>query len=544
VDAICQNKTGQAGKTDQRFKGGNDMYDILVQNGMIADGSGKPLFKCNIGISEDRIVWIGNDRERKAVRTIDASGLVVAPGFIDMHAHDDLDLIVNPDAKPKVLQGVTTEVIGQCGFGVAPYLPGHGAKWKDWLVTFFGNTGVEWKWQSFGEYLDFLDSSGSAINITALVTHGAIRANVMGLDNRRPSLGELEEMQRLLSQSIDEGAKGMSLGLVYLPGVYAYEDELTELHRVLAKKGALTVPHVRGLRETSVEAIEEAIRISKNSGASLHIAHLSTAGKNNWDKLYKIFDRIDQAKATGQDITFDQHTYTASSTSLTMILPSWVLEGGQDQMIAKFLDSNVRNQVINEVQQQKIANWDELLITGVTTDKNKYCTGKTVQEIASIRGTTPAKAIVDLMVEENAGLSLVVLNTYSLENVFFAVKRSDGMFGSDGIPVGEYPHPRLYGTFPRVLQTFVRENNTITLEEAVQKMTYAAACRLNIIDRGLIQEGYFADIAIFNPETIEDCATYWEPRQHPKGIQYVLVNGQVVVENGKHTGKLPGVVIR
>lgn len=519
------------------------MLDIIIANGLIADGSGRPLFKSNIGIKQDRIVWLGNEQSREARQIIDASGLVVAPGFIDMHAHDDLNLIMNPEARPKLLQGVTTEVIGQCGFGVAPCLPENGEKWKNWVSTFFGNAMVEWNWRSFGEYLDYLESRGSALNIAALVAHGAVRANIMGLDNRRPSKKELAEMKRLVSESIDAGAKGISLGLTYLPGIFADEEELALLNTVTGQKGVLMVPHVRSLREYAVEAIEEAIRISEKSGASLHIAHLSIAGQNNWDKLRAIFEIIDKSR-TASHITFDQHTYTASSTSLTMIFPSWVLEGGQEALIFKLLNPSMRFQILNELQKQKIAKWDELLITRVSTEQNSYCPGKTIEEIAFIRGTEPAQAVLDLMIEEKAQLNVVVLNTYSMDNICSTISRAECMIGSDGIPVGEYPHPRLFGTFPRVLQTFVRDKKIITLPEAINKMTFRPACRLNIKKRGLVQEKYYADITIFNPEAIEDCATYWEPHRHPKGIEYVLVNGQVVVENGRHKGILPGVVLR
>jgi N-acyl-D-amino-acid deacylase len=525
------------------------MYDILIENGRIADGSGNPWFKGDIGIQEGKIVKIGLLKGQKAKERVDAKGFIVSPGFIDIHNHSDAVPFVSPREEGRILQGITTEIIGNCGVSLAPVFKETQDLLKKYVGPFCFEAPLRWDWKTLEEFLDRVDERQNLTNMGAWVGHGAIRIAAMGFDNRKPTAKELAKMKYLVAQAMDQGAYGLSSGLIYPPGVYSDTDEMTELCKVVAEKGGVYTTHMRNEQDLVIDAVKETITVAEKSGVSTIIAHHKTNGRKNWGKSRQTLQLIDEARDRGFDITCDVYPYIASSTFLWALLPPWVQEGGIDKLLERLHNKENRQRIKEDIIRGipgwpnlvEGSGWDGILIS--SCKKNKDLEGKNLQQIADARKVEPAEALFDSLLEVDADV-LMVLFGMAEEDVTNILRHPAAMVGSDAIPSTGKPHPRYFGAFPRILSKYVREDKALSLQEAVRKMTSMPAQKLGLRDRGMIREGMWADIVIFDPKTIEDKATFTNPRQYPAGIPYVLVNGQIVVREGRFTGALAGKVLR
>ncbi len=519
------------------------MYDLIIKNGRIVDGSGNPWYNADLGVSNGRIESVSKIGA-KGETTIDAEGLVVAPGFIDAHSHSDLMLIAEPDAKPKVMQGITTEIIGQDGLGEAPIRDDVLEDWRRYLSGLNGDPDIEWSWRSFGEYLDVIESARPATNVVALVGHGNIRLLAMGMENRAPTPSELDDMRRLLSDSMKEGAFGMSTGLIYPPCTYADAVELAELCKVASEYSGVFVVHIRNEGDRLLESIEEVVAIGREADIPVHISHLKASGEQNWGKVEEALKRLGVARSEGVEVTVDQYPYVAGSTFLSSLLPVWVYEGGTGRMLERLRDEATRMKISAEMTRRGRGQdwgWSNVLVTSVKTERNRPFEGENLEEIAKNRGQSTLETLFDIILEEENAATMV---SFSMsENDVRTVMRSPlQMVCTDGIVLGK-PHPRAYGSFPRILGRYVRDG-VLRLEEAVRKMTSLPAQSFGLHDRGLLRPGMRADITIFDPDTILDTATYKDSIRFPKGIEHVVVNGELTVHGGEHTHKRAGSVLR
>jgi len=509
------------------------MYDLLIKNGRIVDGSGNPWYRGDVAVNGGKISAVGHVVS-EARETIDAEGLVVSPGFIDPHSHSDLVLMSQPEASIKVMQGVTTEVVGQDGLGEAPLRDDVVDQWRRYLSGLNGDPPLDWDWRSLGDYLDRLDAAKPSVNVASLVGHGNIRLLAIGMENRKPRPTELDEMRRLLAKSMDEGALGMSTGLIYPPCVYADTQELTELCRVAAAKGGIFVVHMRNEGDRLFPSMDEVISVGRESEVPVHISHFKANGRLNWGKAPMALTRVEEARASGVDVTFDQYPYTAGSTFLGSLLPTWVHEGGVEKLVERLRDPGLRKRIASHLGREgdegSPNEWDRILLTYVKTAANKRYEGMRISEIATVTGKSPSDVVMDLVLEEENAATQATFSM-SEEDVRTIMRSPLGMVCTDGIVLGR-PHPRAYGSFPRVVGRYVREG-VLRLEEAVRKMTGYPAQRLGLIDRGLLRPGMAADITIFE-----------DPIRHPVGIEYVVVNGMITVKNGKHTGARTGRTLR
>ena len=529
------------------------MPDFAIKNGLVVDGTGNPWFKADVAIDGGRIIEVKRTPKLKTEKVIDATGLAVSPGFIDMHSHSDLSLLVNPRAESKIRQGITTEVIGNCGFSLAPLV----SERKDLVKREYGPLADEttWDWSTFKEYCEKLSNQGISVNVVPLVGHGVLRKNVMGYENRGPTIDELAEMKALLTESMTDGAFGMSTGLIYPPASYAELDELTELAKVVSEYGGIYTSHIRNESDKLLESVEEAIEIGKSARISVEISHLKSAGKNNWGKVNEALRIIDAARNEGVEVSYDFYPYTAGSTGLYACLPPWVHEDGKDEMLGRLKSNPLRKRIKEYIKGKKEgwenlirnAGWEGIVIT--QCEKNNQYEGLSISEVANKRRMDPFDVMFDLLLEED-GVVGIVLHMMSEEDVRSVLKHPLSKVGTDAIANAPYgplargrPHPRSYGTFPRILGKYVREENALTLQDAVRKMTSMPAQKLGLFDRGLIREGFWADLVVFNPREVTDKATYKDPHQYPHGIEYVIVNGEIVIEKGRHTGNLPGRVL-
>ncbi|MGQ9571799.1 MAG: N-acyl-D-amino-acid deacylase family protein [Dehalococcoidia bacterium] len=491
---------------------GRPGLDLAIVGGTVVDGSGRSAFRADVGIAGQRIVSLGKVGEGVR-RTIDASGLVVAPGFIDVHAHDDLAVIQSPGLEFKVMQGVTTDVVGNCGMGVAPVSPAYRRYFDIFVVTILGEV-ADFGWTTTAEYYAAVERVGPSANVACLVPHGLLRLAVMGTAGRSPSDAELAEMKDLLAEALAAGGIGLSTGLIYPPGIFASTEELIELCRVVASYGGVYASHIRDEGDRLLEAVEEAIRIGEEAGVAVEISHHKASGRANWGKVGESLGLIDQARARGLDVTVDVYPYTAGSTVLGMLVAG-ALRGE--------------------------AKPDEILIASAS--RHPELDGKTLDELGRLKGMPPLEAARGLLQEDPSVVA--ILFSMAEEDVRQVMRHPAAMFGSDGLPsAGGKPHPRLYGTFARVLGTYVREEGVLTLEEAVHKMTALPAAKFRLAERGQVAPGYYADLTVFDAASVADLATYQEPRRHPAGIRYVIVNGEVVVDNSRHTGRAAGRVLR
>jgi N-acyl-D-amino-acid deacylase len=517
-------------------------WSLLVKNGWVIDGSGAPRFQADVAVEGDRIAEIGPRLAGEATRTIDATGRVVAPGFIDAHSHSDLFYLGCPSSESKVRQGCTTEVVGMCSFSPAPIAPGRAQAVRDWAGG-IGAT-VDFHWETFGQYLDVLRSVRPSINVVHFVGHGALRLAAIGPENRPVTPDDMRAMSRLLDEAMDAGAYGYSTGLVYPPSAYSVTQELIELARSMARRGGLYFSHVRGESAMVEDSIREAIRIGEDGDVGVQIAHVKVGGRENWGKIDSVLRLIDEARARGVDVSGDVYPYHAGSTKMDNLLPSWVHDGGIAKLLERLADRATRQKIVDEclvdgerwgtVSQGRVG-FDEIL---VATCRRHELEGLTLAELARRTGTPPAEAMMDLLLTERATVGMVSFSQ-RLENVAKVLAHPAIMIGSDSIGLSEgvgpkhgKPHPRMYGTFPRVLGHYAREEKLFSLETAVNKMTGMPAQRLRMRDRGLLRPGLAADLTIFDPATVSDEATFGDPHRYPTGIPYVVVNGAVVVDAG------------
>ena len=490
------------------------MAKLAIKGGTVIDGSGKPGFEADVLVSGEKIEAVGRAGERdiSGAETIDASGLVVAPGFIDIHAHADFALLQNGAASHKIMQGVTTEIIGNCGMGPAPANEEVKEYFENFLRYMFGPI-QPGDWSTVGEYLDVLERQGIAINTAYYVPHGIIRMYAMGMESREPTDDELERMKNLVRRGMEEGAIGMSTGLIYPPGSFSKTDELVELAKVVAELGGIYATHIRDESDKLPEAIAEAIEIGERAGAAVQVAHHKASLRRNWGRVSESIELIEQARDRGLDITADQYPYTAVSTILAAILAEEGLGDPADVLIA-------------------------------STKYDHSLEGKTLGEVIADSGKEAREAVYDLMAREDGAVTVVAFAMCE-DDIKTVMTHPTTLIGSDGIELETgKPHPRVYGTFPRVLGKYVREEKVLSLEEAVSKMTSRPARKLGLKDRGLIEDGMFADITVFDPEKIRDKATYRDPHQFPEGIHHVIVNGRFAVRDGTQTRNRPGRVLK
>jgi N-acyl-D-aspartate/D-glutamate deacylase len=531
------------------------LYDSIIKDGLVVDGTGNPWFRANVGIKDGKIANVGVLSSAKSKEVLDAKGLIVAPGFIDMHAHSELTLLINPRAESKIRQGITTEVVGNCGSSIAPL--------NDVLREEMGKTTpiledakLRLEWSTMDEYLKRLEGKGVAQNVVTLVGNGNLRVLAMGFEARVPKRDELAEMKRALAQALEEGAFGLSSGLIYTPSCYANTRELVELCKVVVRYGGIYASHIRGEGEGLIDAVKEAIEIGGKSGVPVEISHHKAAGRANWGKVKRTLKLIDEARSRGVDVTCDVYPYLAGSTGLDAVLPPHYWEGGVDRLVERLKDPETRRRLRREMMKGgrgwssmlKASGWGAIMIS-YCHGRRKY-EGKAISELARLNGSNPFDFVFDLLIEEKASVGIV--NFMMREKDLRAVlKHPASMIGSDSSAAAPYgvlgkgkPHPRTYGTFPRVLGEYARRRNLLTLEEAVRKMTSLPAQKLKLRDRGLIREGFWADITVFDRGAVMDKATYSMPHRYPVGIEYVIVNGKMVIDHGKHTGALPGQALR
>lgn len=523
------------------------MVELLIRNGEVIDGSGAKSEIKDIILDKGKILDIGRFPNIQADKVIDAGNLVVCPGFIDMHSHEDVTNIVAPDAESFVAQGITTAVTGSCGNSVTPM----SESVREQLFSQMGeaiNLVPPSTWDSFGTYLDYLAKNCLAINVFPLVGQGAVRSAVMNQTSARPTEEQMQQMQELVIKCLEEGAAGVSTGLIYPPGSYASTEELIEITRPVGKKGGIYFSHVRGEGDTLLDAIQEEITIGQKTGAAIQHSHYKATWSKNWDKAAIGLQMIDKARSSGIDMTADMYPYTAGSTSLVALLPEWAQEGGRKDIFVRMADPLTRKKMSESMKSGGVSfmeDWSKITIPNSTNPEH---IGKNIAELAAKAGKPTFDWIFDAILETKGNIRVIIFSM-SEDNVKMQMQYPQMLFGTDGrgfpfegpLAVGA-PHPRSFGTFPRILGKYVREEKILSLEEAIYKMSGFPAQKLHLKERGLIKKGYKADIVIFNPHTVMETADYINPFQHPLGINMVFVNGVPVYNEGIHTRARPGVI--
>lgn len=534
------------------------LLDALIRNAIVIDGTGRPSFLADVGIQGDRIVVVGSGVNALATEIVDADGLHLSPGFIDVHSHDDLAVLHDPGVPYKVLQGVTTTIVGNCGLAPAPVSsdPALRSLLRAYVQPVLGHwsSGAE---ETFGfpQVSDYLAAVGQVpitINVAALVAHGSLRIAAMGFSDRQASEPELALMEEQLEDALHAGALGLSLGLMYAPGCFADMEELVRLGRVVARHKGVVAAHIRGEGNLLMPSIAEMIELARKTGASVHISHLKAVGIRNWGAVNHAIDVIRKAREEGLDITCDAYPYAAGSTTILSLLPPWALEGGVGKTLDRLKHPDQRARIIRDLLEPGsdwdnvayLTGFDRIVLTSSASPSLQRFTSMSFAEIAEIMECTPVEAYVNV-VSEGGGSETIVIHHMSEEDVRRVFQFEPTLVGSDGLPSPNgHPHPRLYGTFPRVLGRFVRDEGLLPLEVAVHKMTGASARRFRLTDRGQIAPGYRADLVLFDAGGVADLATYSEPRLPARGVVRVMVNGRWVVESGRHTGNTPGRVLR
>lgn len=526
------------------------MFEVVIRDGRVLDGTGSSWLRADVGIEQGRVVAIAARLPGPAALEVDASGLIVAPGFIDMHSHSDLRRLSEPACPDKISQGITTELLGQDGSSVAPVRPEQAPARRRYLAGLLGNPPLDWNWPTFDAYLQALERTAAAPNACTLVTHGAVRSYVMGMDNRPATRDEIERMCGLVAEAMDAGAFGLSTGLIYVPCCYAAPDELSALYQVCAQRGGILVSHVRNEADLVLEATEEMIDIGRKTGVPVHISHLKAIGPQNWARMEPMLEGFARARSEGLDVTYDHYPYVAGSTILGAVLPAWAHEGGPDMLLARLSDPHQRRRMRQQMRDglpgwenlARACGWEGIIVSGVVTQANKSAEGKSVQQLADEQAKDPLDVVADLLLAED--LDVAMLTMHGDEAVIKAALRFPlHMVGTDGVWSGK-PNPRLFGTYPRILGRYVREEKVLELPEAVHRMTGAPATRLGLRDRGLVKEGFAADLTLFDPGRIIDRSSFADPWQLAEGIEWVFVNGQPALAHGKQTEVRSGELIR
>ncbi|MFI9390860.1 amidohydrolase family protein [Streptomyces bauhiniae] len=532
------------------------MEELVIRDADVIDGSGAPAYRADVVVDRGRIVSLVKEaaaagcQRPRARREVDAEGLVLSPGFIDMHAHSDLALLRDPDHSAKAAQGVTLEVLGQDGLSYAP-VDDRTLEEVRRAITGWNGYGddLDMDWRSVGEYLERLDR-GIAVNAAYLIPQGTVRALVVGWEDRPATPAELDRMRQLVAEGLEQGAVGLSSGLTYTPGMYANDAELTELCRVVASYGGYYCPHHRSYGAGALEAYAEMVALTREAGCPLHLAHATMNFGVNEGRAPELLALLDAALDAGADLTLDTYPYTPGSTTLAALLPSWASEGGPAEILARLTDPATAERVRHHLEVTGSdgchgvpAQWETIEISGVTNPALAQYVGRTVKEAAGLRGVEPWETVRHLLVEDRLGTT-ILQHVGHEENVRAIMRHRAHTGGSDGILQGTKPHPRAYGTFPRYLGTYVRELGVLSLEECVARLTSRPAARLRLPDRGLVREGYRADLVLFDPATVAAGSTFAEPRTLPTGIPHVLVDGRFVIEDGRRTDVLAGRSVR
>ena len=529
-------------------------YHVVIRNGMIYDGSGSTPFEGDLAIQDDTIAAVGPLGNAYGQIEIDAEGLAVAPGFINMLSWATESLIEDGRSQSDIRQGITLEIFGE-GSSMGPLTE----SMKQEILARQGDIQYDIPWTTLSEYLEHLVRQGVSPNVASFVGATTVRVHVMGYADRSPAPEELEQMRSLVRRAMEQGALGVGSSLIYAPAFYASTEELTALAEVAAEYGGMYISHMRNESNRLLEALEELITIARDAGIRTEIYHLKAAGQENWDKLEILIERVGAARTEGLHITTDMYTYTAGATGLDAAMPPWVQEGGHDAWVERLKDPSIRRRVRSEMSTPS-KEWENLywaagspeniLLVEFKNDSLKPLTGKTLAEVAQMRGKSPEETAMDLVIEDNSRVGTVYF-LMSEENIRKKMALPWMSFGSDGgslAPEGVFlksnPHPRAYGNFARLLGKYVREEGIIPLEEAVQRLTSLPASNLRLNARGSLQTGYFADVVVFDPQAIQDHATYEDPHQYSSGVLHVFINGEQVLKDGEHTGATPGRVIR
>ncbi len=520
------------------------MFDILIQSGTLIDGTGDPARPCDVAVTGDTIAAVGVLQGSQARETVNARGLLVCPGFIDMHGHSDFNLLVQPPGRGKIMQGVTTEVMGNCGLSAAPLL-GAARLQREKTIK---NLGADLRWTHLDEFAQTLRSKQLSCNFVPLVGHGNIRGSIFGYDAGQASPAQMQAMEELLTRQMEAGAWGLSTGLIYPPGMYAGRDEIIQLARVAARFGGIYTSHMRSEGDGLLEAIEEALEIGRQAGIAVQLSHLKTQGKRNWGKLPAVFERIEKARASGMTVFADRYPYTASSTGLDVVFPAWACEGGNAAELKRLQSRDTRERIyadiLSRMTQEELGR--DILIAKVITGNNKPLEGLLLGQAAAQRGQSIADALFSILIEEELDVDAIFFSMCE-ENLREILRKPYVVIGSDasvwdtgGALGAGKPHPRAFGSFARVLQKYVFEEQLLAVEEAVHKMTGLPASVIGLADRGSIKKNMKADLVLIDPRALRDTADYRDPHRYPEGIHRVMVNGVWEIIDGGSTGMYAG----
>jgi N-acyl-D-amino-acid deacylase len=529
-------------------------FDLVITNGHIIDGTGSPWYSGDVGIRGGKIAAIGNLSAVPRTRTIDVHGKVVAPGFIDMLGQSELTILVNPSLPSKIFQGITTEITGEGG-SIAPL--------NDTIISFnrrsFEQYHVTPDWRTFQQYFARLEKQGMGINLASFVGATQVRRMVLGDDDKQPTPAQLDQMRELVRQAMREGAVGVSTSLEYAPAPYAKTDELIALASEASKLGGIYATHMRDESNGVLTALDEALRIGREAHIPVEVWHLKVAGRANWGRMPEVVAKINAARAAGMDVSADTYAYTAWFNSFSAFIPPWAHDGGDAKLVERLKDPAMRARIRKDMmtpsnewdnEWTEIAGPEDILIGVVQNPKLLPLQGKRLAEVAKMQNKDPIDALFDLLIEDNASTGVAVFGmsepdiVLALQQPWVAFDNDSSGTSTEGVLGQEHPHPRAYGTFPRVLRKYVREEKKITLEDAIRKFSALPAQRMRLIDRGVLKAGMWADVVVFDPDTIRDLATFEQPNQLSQGMEYVFVNGVAVVDQGKQTGALPGKVLR
>lgn len=526
-------------------------YDLLISGGLVYDGLGNPGREIDIAIKKNKFCIlsskINTDRVRRIIR---AKGLSIAPGFIDAHSHTDIELLVNPKAESQVRQGVTTEISGNCGSSPFPLAD---SIFEEKKKIYKEKYDIDLDWRDIHGFFSRLTSRGMSLNYATLVGHGNVRGHVVGYNDKQPTESQLNQMKKIVDKNLKAGALGISTGLIYPPGSYAKISEIIELCRIVSQLKGVYATHMRNENDYILEAIEEALTIARKTGVSLQISHLKVSYPRNWSKINKVLQMLDRACKEGINILADRYPYIAGANDLSdSLFPLWSLQGTTEDFIKRLKDPalETRLRAHQKKELQKIGSWEKILISDVFTKKNKIFEGKNILEASREARKEPYEFIKDLLIEEKNRVGKISFYG-SEDNLKKILSHPKVVVGADGSAIAPYgtlgkgkPHPRLYSTFARILGKYAREEKIFTFSKAIQKMTSLTAKKFGLGKRGQIQEGFYADAVIFDSTKVKDLSTWENPHQYPSGIEYVIVNGQVVIDRGDHTGNLPGVLLK
>ncbi|WP_436925632.1 N-acyl-D-amino-acid deacylase family protein [Halosimplex amylolyticum] len=529
-------------------------HQLLVDDARVVDGTGAPWFRGAVAVDDGTITAIRRDSAHglSAETRIDADGSVVAPGFIDAHSHSDLRLFADPSLAPKTRQGITTEIVGQDGFSMAPLYREDGIdQWRDHLGGLAGRLDREWSWRSLATYLDEIDAAAVAPNVATLVGHGTVRYEVLGMDDVEPTEDELAAMAALVAEGLEDGAVGFSSGLVYAPQVYSDTAEVSRLAAELEPYGRPFVAHIRSEGRWIWDALDEFVDVGAEHEIPLHISHFKLTGAAQQGKTDRLLAHVETARERGVDLTADQYPYAAGSSMLTSLLPPWAQSQDAEELRETLADPEQREAIRRDIEEWRVdgwenvpgkTGWDRIEVTSLTSDAFGPHEGQDVAAIASERGCEPIDVLCDVLLAEDLDASMIAHGL--IESDVRAIMGSSRVaVGTDGL-FGSRPHPRVYGSFPRVLGRYVREENVLSLEEAVRKMTSLPARAMGLDAKGVIRPGLDADLVVFDPAVVADRATFEEPDRYPTGIEHVIVDGTPIVRDGADTGARPGGSIR